>query len=180
MSSRKGGVLFPLLLLVLVCHVFSLASASDADIQKACAATDFPADCVAFLKGEPGSLEADLRGLAKIALHLSQRNASDTFAAMGNLAPVILHLDPRLRVPLGFCLQIYPGGVLDSIQTALKAIDDGDFNLASTSAAACGSRVTDCEKTFKEMQLTSPLKQQDCLQIKLCTVACELAVQLDH
>ncbi|KAG9459424.1 hypothetical protein H6P81_003932 [Aristolochia fimbriata] len=107
----------------------------------------------------------------------SQRKATDTYA-MIRLLLNNPNLEDALRAPLGYALENYPSGIIKSLQQSLQAIDANHYDTAASLGSACASTADDCEDQFRARNLTSPIKQQDELQAKLCITGVGLVSQL--
>ncbi|OVA02619.1 Pectinesterase inhibitor domain [Macleaya cordata] len=151
------SVIFFLLALTFTHQVFAinfhvgapnLAPTGDDLIVKTCSHAVYKELCVSTLRDDPDSQEADLAGLASIAIKIAMTNGSEIFNHIGQLLKAANYA-PFTQQCLSDCSENYMDAV-DQLEDSLAAIDAKGFNDVSTWVQAAMTDAESCEDGFKE------------------------------
>jgi pectinesterase inhibitor-like protein len=138
-------------------------------IAKTCERTLYKDLCKASLYSITNSNQADLHGLAGLALKLAARNATNISKDITNL--LNKNSDPVMQQCLSDCSENYIDAI-DQIRDSLAALDSKGYNDANTWVTAAMSDADSCEQGFDDQGAQeSPLKANSTTFSQLCSNA---------
>ncbi|MCL7030227.1 hypothetical protein MKW94_008579 [Papaver nudicaule] len=145
-------------------------------ISKTCGATKYKDLCIKTLSADEDSVEADLAGLASIAIKVAMQNGSDTYNYVQQLQKKAEY-QPFTQQCLSDCTEHYMDAV-DQLEDSLAAIDAQGFNDVSTWVEAAMTDADSCEEGFKDGSGPSLLTDRNTVFNQLCSNALAIANML--
>ncbi|XP_026448569.1 putative invertase inhibitor [Papaver somniferum] len=145
-------------------------------ISKTCAAVPFKDLCIKTLSADPDSVEADLAGLASIAIKVAMQNGTDTYNYVDQLQKKAQY-QPFTQQCLSDCSEHYMDAV-DQLEDSLAAIDAQGFNDVATWVQAAMTDAESCEDGFKDGSGPSLLTDRYAVFNQLCSNALSIANML--
>ncbi|XVF34110.1 hypothetical protein REPUB_Repub18cG0029200 [Reevesia pubescens] len=112
-------------------------------IEKTRKKTEYPEECISALESDPGSLNANVTGLSRIAVEQTASKLNETLFYVENL--VKNETDYLTWGFLLFCRESYNTSV-SQIQEALQAFDQFKYDKSYQSVDAVNKAVIDCDK----------------------------------
>ncbi|KAK8716570.1 hypothetical protein V6N13_043876 [Hibiscus sabdariffa] len=128
----------------------SLSMAVDKEdlIQQTCKKTRYFALCNSFLRSDPRSSNANLKGLALISIEIFQEKANRTLTFIIDLYKDTTN--PDLSRFYGSCIEDYGTSVDRLLPEAVQALGSKDYATAKNNAAAVTSYIDACDQQFAE------------------------------
>ncbi|KAL6990159.1 hypothetical protein U1Q18_015906 [Sarracenia purpurea var. burkii] len=121
--------------------------ATNALISDICSQTQNPSLCLQALNSDPRSATtADLKGLARISIDITQTNAKQTSDLIASLSKGAT--SPILKGRYDTCAENYDDAVAD-LDDASKALDSGDIGTLRIKASAASDGPETCEDSFE-------------------------------
>ena len=152
----------------------SLAPTGDDLITRTCARTVYKELCVETIGADPDSREADLAGLASIAIKIAMTNGSVIYSHISELLKAT-NYQPFTQQCLNDCSEHYMDAV-DQLEDSLAAIDAKGFNDVTTWVQAAMTDAESCEDGFNdEAGHPSMLTDRNTIFNQLCSNALALA-----
>nr|AFK40449.1 unknown [Lotus japonicus] len=146
MGNLKSLSLFLFLaivsMLVVDCEVLQPYDARFVD--EICKQTPYPSDCVQFLRQDPRSSGADVKGLALIMVDVIKAKGTNTV----NKIKQLLKGSTGEKKPLNICLDRYKGVVEINVPEAILTLKAGKITIAEDMAAATSDEAQYCEVIF--------------------------------
>ncbi|KAJ9535322.1 hypothetical protein OSB04_un001570 [Centaurea solstitialis] len=106
--------------------------------------------CITSLQDASGSRHADIRGLGKISIKLTQKNLTDTRSYIKNLLKNnIKKLNSYVKMRLEDCLELYSDSIAD-IKRAMDNYKSKHYHEANIQLSSVMEAATTCENGFKE------------------------------
>ncbi|KAH7843940.1 hypothetical protein Vadar_022570 [Vaccinium darrowii] len=133
------------LLFLSILFTFSYHSQADL-IGDTCKKNDFPDLCISTLRSNPGSMTADVKGLARIAFNATLVKATANLKHVNELLKK--ESDPILKSCLLTCAEQYADALHD-IPMGVQYVGSNNFEAASI-AAAVTDEARSCEEAFTE------------------------------
>ncbi|KAL4379755.1 hypothetical protein GQ457_02G015630 [Hibiscus cannabinus] len=163
--------MFPVLLLSLIFGSLATPSISmsvnkEDLIQQTCKKPRYFALCNSFLRSDPRSTNANLKGLALILVEAIQEKANNTLTFIIGLYKDIT--DPDLSRFYGSCIEDYGTSVDRPLPEAVKALGSKDYATAKNNAAAMAPYIDACDQQFTEK---TPFSDRNILVRDLSLVA---------
>ena len=154
-------------------HCFALQvnlTAGNELIEKVCQHSPHSDICMASLRTDPNSGQADMEGLALIALKVAHANATDTSQHIAKLLNNSA-LDPFIEQCLTDCSEQYLDAV-EQIEDSLVALTAKGFHDVDAWVKAAIADVDTCEQGFKEKpDYESMLTHRNIIFKQLCNNA---------
>ncbi|XP_052210785.1 pectinesterase inhibitor-like [Diospyros lotus] len=161
------------MLLVLSCVVADRTS-TEAYLKRICSKTIDPSFCTQALKSDPRSATADLRGLAEIAVRLSEASAEKTLKLARSLAKSAA--SPELKERYASCAKIYDR-IVGYVEGAGEALRSEDYQSMSIETSEAMSLVFNCGEEIESSD-RSPLPQMNQEMNDLASIVYEASMIL--
>ena len=146
-------------------------------IEKACHFTPHADMCQASLQMDPNSGQADMEGLAVIALKVALANATDNSKHISQMLNNST-LDPFIEQCLSDCVEQYWDSI-DQIEDALAAIAGKDYHDVNDWVNAAIANSETCEQGFTEKpDYESVVTQRNVVFKQLCLNALSITQHL--
>ncbi|XP_057962394.1 pectinesterase inhibitor 2-like [Malania oleifera] len=141
-------------------------SATDDVIAQACNRAMYKDFCVALLKSDPESENADLPTLGTIALKLARSNA--TYIQNDIQKLLNPNSNPSLKLSLHDCAENYEEAG-DHLQESVSAFGSKRYNDVLTWVSAAMGNADSCAEGFKDLKRQSPIAAMNENFNKLCS-----------
>ncbi|PWA67564.1 pectinesterase inhibitor domain-containing protein [Artemisia annua] len=149
--------LFTIFFLLVVQETLFLATADRKFIENTCKGTPNSHLCLSIILADPKSKNADLTGLALIAVARVEHEGKVTIKQINALKSS----RPKLRPALDNCAQVYDAVVKVDVPMAKDALNLGNPKFGEDGMADSVVESQACERSFKQHGMTSPMTKQN-------------------
>ncbi|KAG0490339.1 hypothetical protein HPP92_007202 [Vanilla planifolia] len=148
---------------------------------KSCAAGDPELNyqlCLSIFNSVPSSHQADLEGLALIAIDVTTKKAKQVLGDIDNLSK---HgpIDRATKQCLDTCKESYADAV-DGLKESAVSIKSGHIDDARTLLSAAFDAGSTCEQGFEELKIKSPLSKDNDEYTSVGRISLAVAALLDN
>ncbi|KAK1425115.1 hypothetical protein QVD17_20460 [Tagetes erecta] len=121
--------------------------------------------CTTSLESVSGSRHADVKGLGRISIRLTQANVYNTRSHIKSL--VKKKCSSSIKMRLDDCFELYSNALID-IRHALRSYKLGHYDEANILISSVMDAATTCENGFKEKHnIVSPLTKRNNATVEL-------------